>query len=126
MLIQFTLGRETLGQGRTRTRKVISTVTPSATNWAVENARKACNFHFMFLFCTAHDCDKVRAARAARLFPSTPRTIIYTFFFPLCLAPKLYSIISERKGFCGVERGKVNFTGRQAWKMSCDKFWKTL
>ena len=51
VLIQFTLGREKLGQGRTRTIKVTSAATPSATKWAVENAYGTGSM-FVLLFCS--------------------------------------------------------------------------
>ena len=53
VLIQFTLGRGMLGQGRTRTIKVTlqQQRRHAATKWAVENACGTGSM-FMFLFCS--------------------------------------------------------------------------
>ena len=89
-------------------------------------ARGACScfcfVHFLFLFCTAHDCDKVRAARATRLFPSTLRTIIDAFF-PVVFGAEAILDNKRAEGFLWCRARKRQFY----WTPSTEKVvWQIL
>ena len=124
VLIQFTLGREKLGQGRTRTIKVTlqqqrrQQLSGPLKTRAARGAHSCfCFVHFLFLFCTAHDCDKVRATRATRLFPSTLRTIIDTFFLSVVFGAEAILDNKRAEGFLWYRARKRQFY----WTPSTEK-----